>query len=371
MPIKILYKIIIQALNPDFYVEAPERNKILKKILKFLQLSLPLLTIFTGPIFAATPQSDKNSKNAVIPKGLENIWDSAKYISLAEIKPGMSAYCLTEYGLAGIEKFGLDVIDVVRDLEAGKDVILVKGTDERFIRTGPVAGCSGSPVYIEGRMAGALAYTWSYSKEPLYAATPIEDMLGIDLAKQNVDQKQAALSFDFTKPINFAQINTSHKNTLTKLTHTSSGLNPLPSPLITSGISPQVSEQFKSIIEPLGLMVVSGGGNGNVNAEVNKNIKLVPGACLGVPLVSGDIKLSTMGTVTEVIGDKVYGFGHMLLGFGQIDLPMATGKVHTIVSNLSSSFKMATVLETVGSLTTDKSTGVVGHIGELHRRQFR
>ncbi|MBN1974522.1 MAG: hypothetical protein JW787_12860 [Sedimentisphaerales bacterium] len=333
----------------------------MKKTIQFLLLYISSLTIFAGPIFGANQQIFANSESVIIPKGLEHIWDSAKYISLNEIKPGMEAYCLTEYSLAGIEKFGLDVIDVVRDLDVGKDIILVKGTDERFIRTGPVAGCSGSPVYIEGRLAGALAYTWSYSKEPLYAATPIEDMLAID--QNNIRTKQAVFNYDFTKPINFAQINISYKNTLTRLTKTASGLNPLPCPLITSGIPAKVSEQFKSIAEPLGLMVVSGGGSAGGSQEENKNIKLVPGACLGVPLVSGDIKLSTMGTVTEVIGDKVYGFGHMLLGFGDVDLPMATGKVHTIVSNMESSFKMATVLDTVGTLKTDKSTGVIGHIG--------
>ncbi|GAH08405.1 unnamed protein product, partial [marine sediment metagenome] len=87
------------------------------------------------------------------PKDIEDIWDPAKYISIDEIQPGMEAYCLTEYGSAGIEKFAMDVISVVRNISPGRDAILVKGTDERFIRTGPVWGCSGSPVYIDGRLA--------------------------------------------------------------------------------------------------------------------------------------------------------------------------------------------------------------------------
>jgi hypothetical protein len=334
----------------------------LNKIRELLFLCLFCLIIFTGPIFSADSQISPGKQNNNTPKGLENLWDSSKYISFDEVKSGMKAYCLTEYSPAGIEKFSLDVIDVVHDLEVGKDVILVKGTDERFVRTGPVAGCSGSPVYIEGRLAGALAYTWTYSKEPLYAATPIADMLRIDQVKQEANSSQSVLNYDFSKPLNFAQINNEYRKSLAKLTKSDTGLNPLPCPLIVSGVSPQFSEQFKPITESLGLVAVSG-GTGSDNAEKNKNIKLVPGASLGVPLVSGDIKLSTMGTVTEVIGDKVYGFGHMLLGYGQINLPMATGKVHTIVSNLSSSFKMATVLDTVGTLTIDKSTGVIGQIG--------
>jgi hypothetical protein len=109
-------------------------------------------------------------------------------------------------------------------------------------------------------------------------------------------------------------------------------------------------------------MVVAGGGTGNSPAGAQK-ARLVPGACLAVPMVSGDISMSIYGTVTEVVGDKVYGFGHYLLGYGPIDLPIATAKVHTVVSNLASSFKLASVSETVGALTTDEAAGVIGQIG--------
>ncbi len=254
----------------------------MKNTLKLLLFCISFLTFLTfpaGPIFAANEQISTNSNNTFIPKGLEKIWDPAKYISLDEIKPGMNAYCLTEYGPAGIEKFGLDVIDVVRDLDVGKNVILVKGTDERFIRTGPVAGCSGSPVYIEGRLAGALAYTWSYSTEPLYAATLIEDMLGIDQPEQSTSSKQIVLNYDFNAPINFARVNDEYKKSLIKLTQSSSGLKPLPCPLITSGFPAQASEQLKAIAEPLGLMVVSGGGNISGSADENKNIPVKPCRC--------------------------------------------------------------------------------------------
>ena len=84
--------------------------------------------------------------------------DKSRYITVDEIRPGMEAYCLTVYKGTEIEKFDLDVLDVLYNWRAGKNGILVQGTDERFIHTGPVHGCSGSPVYIEGRLAGALAW---------------------------------------------------------------------------------------------------------------------------------------------------------------------------------------------------------------------
>ncbi|MBA7624504.1 hypothetical protein ES703_31913 [subsurface metagenome] len=140
--------------------------------------------LFTFLVLTCSLSAD-GASNAI-----EDVWDPARYIGVDEIKPGMEAYCLTEYGAAGVEKFGLEVIDVVRDFDLGRDVILVKGTDERFIHTGPVLGCSGSPVYIEGRLAGALALAWTYSKDPLYGVTPIKEMLSVGRGMKLIRKSQ-------------------------------------------------------------------------------------------------------------------------------------------------------------------------------------
>jgi hypothetical protein len=304
------------------------------------------------------------------PKGLEDIWDSDRYIGLDEIKPGMEAYCLTEYDVAGIEKFSMEVVDVVRNINpssspGSKDAILVKGTDERFMHTGPVAGCSGSPVYIDGRLAGALAFTWTYAKDPLYGATPIAEMLAVGRGGQTeVSGQQAGrvdLGIDFTAPIDFAEVERQLSSSGFKIANRKSQiLNHIPCPLITSGLPAEVCEQLGSIVEPFGLMVVAGGSS---SAARDTQRELAPGAALAVPMVSGDISMSTSGTVTEVIGDKVYAFGHFLLGYGKVDLPMATAKIHTVVSNVASSFKLTSVLETVGAVTTDEAAGIVGQLG--------
>jgi hypothetical protein len=307
---------------------------------------------------------------AGVPKGLEDIWDSDRYIGLDEIKPGMEAYCLTEYGVAGIEKFGMEVVDVIRDINpssgpGSKDAILVKGTDERFMHTGPVAGCSGSPVYIDGRLAGALAFTWTYAKDPLYGATPIAEMLAVGRGgRANISEQQAGrvdLGIDFTAPIDFAEVERQLSVSSFKIGNRKSKiLNCLPCPLVTSGLPAEVCEQLGSIVEPFGLMVVAGGSS---SAARETQRELAPGAALAVPMVSGDISMSTSGTVTEVVGEKVYAFGHFLLGYGQVDLPMAAAKVHTVVSNVASSFKLTSVLDTIGAVTTDEAAGIVGQIG--------
>ncbi|MEJ2701071.1 MAG: hypothetical protein P8Z79_01370 [Sedimentisphaerales bacterium] len=310
---------------------------------------------------------------AETPAGLEGIWDPAKYISLDEIKPGMKAYCLTEYGRAGIEKFDMKVVDVVRNIgpssgPGSRNAILVEGTDKRFTHTGPVAGCSGSPLYIDGRLAGALAFTWTYAKDPLYGTTPIEEMLRIGLGSK-ADRSWAGtrnvdLGFDLSAPIDLREVDKELRERLLAASHSSQGMSYLPCPLITSGLPAGACEQLKAFAEPLGFMVIAGGGTGvGEGTSDDENVRLAPGACLAVPMVSGDISMATYGTVTDVVGDKVYGFGHYLLGYGNVDLPMATGKVHTVVSNMVSSFKLASVLQTVGALTTDESTGIVGRIG--------
>src|SRR4030042_1817062 len=131
---------------------------------RLLLWGLCALVAFAGSFCTAAEQSDKPKDSNDAP----GVWDQARYIGLDDIKAGMEGYCLTEFGIEGIEKFNLKVIDVVRDFEPGKDIILVEGTDERFIHTGPVAGCSGSPVYLDGRLAGGRAFLRGHHRHPLY-----------------------------------------------------------------------------------------------------------------------------------------------------------------------------------------------------------
>jgi len=343
------------------------------KIFYFLLFTFYFSLVLGELLCKAGEQPDKTGATTETrPDGgvLEGIWDPAKYISIDEIVPGMEAYCLTCFKGTEVEKFALDVLSVVRNIEPGRDAILVQGTDERFIQTGPVAGCSGSPVYIEGRLAGAIAFAWFFSKDPLYGVTPIKEMLRVGTSDKRRATSDERRAFDFSKPIDFAEINkqlTSRysvldSRSLTGIQHRASGLSRLPCPLIVSGLSAKACQQLDALVEPLGLMAVSGIG-GSVDVNQAKDIQLAPGAVLAVPLVAGDMTMFVLGTATEVLGDKVYGFGHSFLGYGPVDLPMATGQIHTVVSSLSLSSKLASLGKTVGALTTDESAAVCGRIG--------
>jgi len=289
--------------------------------------------------------------------------DKSKYITIDEVEPGMEAYCLTVYKNTEVEKFALEVLSVVRNYSPGKDAIIVMGTDERFIHTGPVHGCSGSPVYIDGRLAGALAFGWQGSKDPLYGVTPIEEMLraGTILNSRTLSE-QSGFSFDYSVPLDFAEIDRELKADLAVRQNQAGQISTLPSLLAVSGMSGAAYGKLKDMLGPLGFVPVVG-GSAIGEDDITKDIELVAGASLVVPLVTGDIEMSAIGTVTEVIDGKVYGFGHSFLGYGPVELPMATGQIHAVVSHLTSSFKLGSMVKTVGALTADESTAVYGQIG--------
>jgi hypothetical protein len=293
-------------------------------------------------------------------------WDPQRYIDVNEVKRGMEGYCLTDYGEAGIEKFDLKVLDVVYDMEPGHDVILVMGLDERFMHTGPVGGCSGSPVYLDGRLAGALALGWTFAKDPLYGVTPIREMLEVGktnaaMATQGA-KHQSAFAFDFSKPIDLAQI--SEQVTGRRLIGPA---NPnstcvLPCPLLISGIPAQACQELASQFDAMGFMAVPGLSGGAATGD-NETFELKPGAPLTMPLVAGDINMNVLGTVTEVRDDRIYAFGHSFLGYGAVNLPMAGGKVYTVISNVMRSFKLGTAGKILGTITVDETTAVSGQIG--------
>jgi hypothetical protein len=291
--------------------------------------------------------------------------DKTKYITIDEIKPGMDATCLTVYKGVEIEKFNLKVVDVVRNVMPNRNAILVMGTDERFIHTGPVAGCSGSPVYIDNRLAGALAFGWDCSKDPLYGVTPIEEMLQV--GKYNPEQKTSiAPKLDFSNPIDLKKAYDQTINCIKPASSATGPISMLPCPLATS--LPQNSfEEFAGVFESLGFLPVSAAGNISDRFSEYSDIPMEPGGIITLPLVSGDIDLAAAGTITEVVGDKVYAFGHSFLGQGPIDVPMGTGYVHTVVASIVKSFKFAQTINITGALHADQSTAVVGTIGKKAR----
>ena len=282
--------------------------------------------------------------------------DVTKYIPIDEVRADMDAYCLTVFSGKEIERFGLKVMSVVRGVRPGQDMIVVMGTDERFQHAGTVHGCSGSPVFIDGRLAGALAAGWDGSLDSLYMVRPIEDMLqagSVEVARH--PQSKPAFRFDFSRPLNFADIYQESMGQLRTMQSEQGPLIPLSCSLPVGA--------WESLQEPLrqmGFVPVSAPAALSTAAEATE---LEPGAVLAVVLCGGDISLAATGTVTEVIGDQIYGFGHSFTGQGPTNLPIAAGVVHAVVASRSNSFKFSSPGPVLGTLQFDQFSAVRGTIG--------
>ena len=285
--------------------------------------------------------------------------DDPDYIGIDQIVPGSTGYCLTVLQDTKIEKFGLKVVSIVRNFEPGQDMILIIGTDERFKKIGPIRGCSGSPVYIDGRIAGALSGAWSFSNDPLYMVTPIEDILRIGLPEAWAEQPPgpSAVSFDFSKPIDLAEFTGLMRTASAEKNRSNNSLMPL-----ATSLPRHSCKELAELFESMGFMPVAGTVAGQTSAEID----IHPGGVLTVPLIFGDISAAAVGTAIDVRGDKVYGFGHAFpgLGYGPTDLPMASGTVHTVVSSTLFSFKLASPGDIIGAIRSNSSTGVLGLIGQ-------
>jgi len=276
--------------------------------------------------------------------------DTTRYIALDEIRTDMDAWCLTVLEGTRIEKFPLKVLSIVRNYQPQRDAILVLGVDERFIHAGAIHGCSGSPVYIDGRMAGALAAGWEGSKDPLYLVTPIEEMLAIGGLSATADNAIHAMSIDFARPVDLAAVSQA----------ISSRTTDMQTPVATS-LPAAVCRELAPHLAAMGMKPVAAGtapltGNEAVNAGY------AAGGVLAIPLITGDIALAPIGTVTEVVGDTVYGLGHHFTGIGPVDLPMAAGTIHTVVPGFLQSTKFATPGPVKGAIRFDEAAGVRGRI---------
>lgn len=323
-------------------------------------LTAPLRMMLSGVVFAALCAA----ATAQV--------DPARHITLDEIRTDMDAYCLTVMQGTQVEKCPLKILSIVRNYEPHRHAILVVGLDPRFIHAGTIHGCSGSPVYIDNRLAGALAAGWDGSKDPLYLVTPIEEMLTIGTAapghsstsghlqeehtpaieakSDRPDSPAGALGLDFTAPIDLVAV----ARTLTSRTVD------IRLPVATS-LPAAVCTELAPYLAALGMDPIPAGA-APLTASRTDNGGYEPGGVLAIPLITGDIALAPIGTVTAVEGDTVYGLGHPFTGIGPVDLPMAAGAVHVVVPGLLQANKFATPGPVRGAVRFDEAAGIRGSI---------
>jgi hypothetical protein len=307
-------------------------------------------------------------------------FDPQQHMDIDEIEVGMRGYGLTVFHGTKIEKFEVEVVSVVRNMGIKRDAFLIRCLDERFDVAKVVQGVSGSPVFLNDRLAGAMAFGYKFSVEPLYGVTPIRDMFETrDSVQPREKNRHASRSqgsrIDQDRYSNLmADTLLSHGELqqmavaagLAASTETSDdtgGLIALPVPIASSGFSAQATDQIRQII-PGWNVAQSVASSDTPSGNSSASVQLERGSVLTIPLVMGDISLAVTGTTTEVIGDRVYGFGHPWNGIGDSFWPMGTGMIHTFVNTITISHKMGSPLDIVGVIRGDEAPSVYGKVGE-------
>lgn len=269
-------------------------------------------------------------------------------LPLSEVRAGMQGYSYTIFAGDKVEKFDLEVIGVMPNfLGPRQTIILVQLKGPKVEHTGVAAGMSGSPVYLEGKLAGALSLKLGvFTKEPLAGVTPIEDVL----KPPTESGEQQAGSQHLSLP--------SEASSRTGLP-SGSVLEPIETPLVFSGFQPAAMQQFSSQLQGYGFVAAQGG----TTAARPDDSHLVPGDMAGMVLVQGDASINSACTVTAVQADHVYLCGHPFLSLGDVQLPMARSRVLTTLSSDLASTKIVNVGGAIGTITGDHLTAVTGKLG--------
>ncbi len=250
-----------------------------------------------------------------------------------DLEVGASGYGLTVFEGDSPDTFAVEVLGVLENIMPGQDLILIRAESPIIEQTQVLSGMSGSPIYVEDKLIGALGYAWAFQKEAIAGVTPARDLLAAHRGRN--------------------------------LARGDDGLSQIASPVIAAGFNERVLAPIEEIFKQYDAAVdfVSGGSLSSGEMVAPSEVNLKSGSAVGVQLVRGDLNLSSIGTVTEVEDDRVFAFGHPFMGEGEVEFPMTAASVQTLMPSLQSSFKIATTKEPVGSVVEDRLGGIVGQLG--------
>src|SRR6266571_2406972 len=367
------------------------------KSLKHLTTSFVVaLTLLAGPITAigqrragtspadagaakSGPRQDRTEKAVRKING-----DGTALFPLEDVAPGMKGVARTVFAGSEPQEFALEILGVLPGFTGPRQsTIIAKLSGVNVDKTGVFAGMSGSPVFIDDRLVGAIAYSFPFSKEPICGITPIQQM--IDIFEQGSEKPKRNTE---ARATSFTELASAEwKPRLPKPSFTSASLiatvtagSPLAplmgqqiqqiaTPVVFSGISQESLSLFSSELSKSGLLPVSGVGASSPMTPLESfdEKTLTPGASVSVQLVRGDYSVAASGTVTFRDGEHIYAFGHPFLGLGNADMPMTESSVVTVIPNAFNSFKLAVPGRMVGSISQDRATGIFGQLGRAPR----
>jgi len=298
--------------------------------------------------------------------------DLKRYMPVSEIRPGMTGVGRTTLRGNEILEFQVEVLAVIEKYGPKQDLIICRASGAGLEASGIIAGMSGSPVYLKGRLIGALAYAFSWSKIPICGVQPIEQMLGLasrfdrhpaePKAATNAPAPAEWMASDpaAAVPVPATALAGAALPADKVGAHGTYQMHPIASPVMVSGLPRRALDDLANALAPYGMVPMAGGGT---EADKAADAKLVPGAPLAIPLLRGDITMTTMGTITEMVGNRVYGFGHAMFAAGEANLPLMTGVGKVVIPSLQRSFRMGAPVQEVGRLVWDEETAVLGLLG--------
>lgn len=296
--------------------------------------------------------------------------DAKKIMPVSEVKRGMRGYGLTVFHGTKIEKFDVEILGVLKKMNTGRDLIMVRvgGGPITTRSTGIIGGMSGSPIYVNGKLLGAVSYGASFAKEPVGMVTPIADML------EAWDQGLPKQASGYSSPQTLSQKMSIGGKSVGKVQIDPPGsqprgidngtiyMQPLMTTMMVSGMSQRGIDRLADILAPFGIRPMAGPGGGS-DPDSKVKVNLEPGSAVGMSLASGDIDMTGIGTVTYRRGDKVVAFGHPMLGIGAIDAPMTTAYITDVISSYQVSTKLGASLQTVGHIFQDRPWCIAGSMG--------
>jgi len=303
-----------------------------------------------------------------------------RFMTIDELRPGMKGIGRTVFEGTKIEEFQAEIMGILKNVQPKQDLILARLSGGPLEKTGVIQGMSGSPVYIDGRLIGAVAYSFPFAKDPIAGIQPIAQMVdvldprgvgmprGSGVSADQIVPAQTPAAFVFgllDKVRNGATIQEALASPLTPIAVNGGSLAHIQTPLSFAGVTPAAMQQFAPFFNAYGFSLVQSGASGGAGSlPSNPSKRLEPGAAVSAELVSGDLDISANGTVTYVDGDKVYAFGHPFLSAGPLDLPMTNAYIISTLAKLDSSSKIAVPVDVVGAFRQDRATGILGSMAE-------
>ncbi len=278
------------------------------------------------------------------------------YFPLKDIQPGMHGVGKTVFSGTRIEDFQVQILGVLENIGPKESLILARLSGGPLAETGVMQGMSGSPVYIDGKLVGAVAMAFPFAKEPIAGIRPIEDMLRVSNVSSE-PMRQVSLSLD-SKDL------TAMLPRRGEAMAADMRMVDIATPVSFGGFTQAAIERFAPQLHALGLEPRQGvSAGGRVPARMGDPAALEPGAMISVELMTGDLSIGADGTVTCIDHGKVYAFGHRFLSVGPTELPFARSQVLTLLPNLASSFKISSPKEWMGTISQDRDTAIAGELG--------